>query len=83
MGHWLGCADKLSHGVIFNLSSAKVCSPAMIETYFYYDKDIWITVTDYCIHPDASEWILWFSVCYAAIMRRESFNVNALSGKLH
>ena len=37
----------LSHGVIFNLCSAKVCSPAIIETYFSYNKDICIAVTDY------------------------------------
>ena len=36
----------LSHGVIFNLGSAKLCSPAIIKTYFSYDKDIWIAVTD-------------------------------------
>ena len=37
----------LSHGVIFNL--AKVCSPAIIETNFTYDKDVWIPVTDYVL----------------------------------
>ena len=37
----------LSHGVIVNLGPAKVCSPAIIEIYFPYEKDIWITVTDY------------------------------------
>ena len=37
----------LSHGVIFNLGSAKVCSPAITETYFSFNKDIWIAVTDY------------------------------------
>ena len=36
----------LSHGVIFDLGPAKVCSPAIFETYFSYDKDIWIAVTD-------------------------------------
>ena len=36
-----------SHVVIFNLGSAKVCSLAIIETHFSYDKDIWITGTDY------------------------------------
>ena len=30
------------HGVTFNFGSAKVCSPAIFETYFSYDKDIWI-----------------------------------------
>ena len=34
----------LSHGVIFNLGSAKVCSPAIFETYFTHDKDIWIAL---------------------------------------
>ena len=40
----------LSHGVIFNLGSAKVCSPTIIETYFSHDKDIWIAVGDYCMY---------------------------------
>ena len=31
-----------SHCVIFNLGPAKVCSPAMFETSFSYDKDILI-----------------------------------------
>ena len=35
------------HGVTFNFSSAKVCSPAIFETYFSYDKDIWFAATDY------------------------------------
>ena len=43
----LGSVGMLSHGVIFNLGPAKVCSPAIIETYFSYDKYIWIAVTDY------------------------------------
>ena len=46
MGHWLGCVGMLSQGVIFNLGPAKLCSPAIIETYFSFDKDIWIAVTD-------------------------------------
>ena len=40
----------LSHGVIFNLSSAKVCSTAIIETYFSYYKRIWIAVTYYYMY---------------------------------
>ena len=40
----------LSHDVIFNLGSAKVCSPKIIETYFSYDIDIWIAVTDYYMY---------------------------------
>ena len=40
----------LSHGVIFCVSSAKVCSPAVIETDFSYYKDKWLAVTDYYIY---------------------------------
>ena len=47
MGHWLGGMPK--YGVIFNLGAAKVCSPAIIETYFSYYKDIWIAVTDFYV----------------------------------
>ena len=36
------------HGVIF--SSAKVCSPAIVETCFSLDKDIWIAATDYYMY---------------------------------
>ena len=41
-----------SYGVIFNLGLAKMCSPAIIETYFshYKDTSIWIAVTDYYMH---------------------------------
>ena len=35
------------HGVTFNFGSAKMYSPAIFETPFSYDKDIWITVIDY------------------------------------
>ena len=35
------------HGVTFNFGSAKVCSPAIFETSFSYDKDIWIAATDH------------------------------------
>ena len=38
------------HGVIFELCYVKVCLPAIAETYFSYDKDIWIAVTDYYMH---------------------------------
>ena len=34
------CRDIVHHGVTFNFGSAKVCSPAMFETSFSYDKDI-------------------------------------------
>ena len=36
----------LSLDVIFNLCSAKECLRAIIETYLFYDKGIWIAVTD-------------------------------------
>ena len=29
--------------------SAKMCSPAIFETRFSYDKDIWIAATDYYV----------------------------------
>ena len=48
-GHSLGGVG-VHHGVTFNFGSAKVCSPAIFETYFSYDKDIWIATTDYYIH---------------------------------
>ena len=37
------------HGVTLNFGSAKVCS-ATFETYFSYDKDLWITATDYYMY---------------------------------
>ena len=37
----------MHHGVTFNFGSAKACSPAIFETCFSYDKDIWIAATDY------------------------------------
>ena len=40
----------MHHGVTFNFGSAKVCSPAIFETSFSYDKDIWIAATDYYMH---------------------------------
>ena len=36
--------------VTFNLGSAKVCPPAIIDTHFSYDKDIRIAVSDYCLY---------------------------------
>ena len=36
----------LNHGVTFNLGSAKVCLPAIFETYFSHDKEILIALTD-------------------------------------
>ena len=40
----------MHHGITFNFGSAKVCSPAIFETSFSYDKDVWITATDYYKH---------------------------------
>ena len=40
----------MHHGVTFNFGSAKVCSPAIFETCFSYDKDIWIAATDYYMY---------------------------------
>ena len=37
----------MHHGVTFSFGSAKVCYPAIFETSFSYDKDIWIAATDY------------------------------------
>ena len=37
----------MHHGVTLNFGSAIVCSPAIFQTSFSYDKDIWIAVTDY------------------------------------
>ena len=37
----------MHHGATFHFGSAKVCSPAIFETHFSYDKDIWVAVTDY------------------------------------
>ena len=37
----------MHHGLTFNFGSAKVCSPAIFETFFLDDKYIWIAATDY------------------------------------
>ena len=36
------------HGMTFNFGSAKVCSPAIFETCFFYD--LWIVATNYYIY---------------------------------
>ena len=38
------------HGLIFSFHSAKVCSPAIFETFFSFDKDTWIASTDYYMY---------------------------------
>ena len=40
----------MHHGVTFNFSSAKVCSPAIFETSYSYDKYIWMAATDCYMH---------------------------------
>ena len=40
----------MHYGVTFNFGFAEVCSPTISETCFSYDKDIWITATDYCMY---------------------------------
>ena len=35
----------MHHGVTCNSGSRKVCSPAIFETCFSYNKDIWIATT--------------------------------------
>ena len=60
----------LHHVVTFNFGSAKVCSPAIFDTSFSYDKDIWISATNCYMHfyiivlfvsPDESRGYLGFS----------------------
>ena len=36
--------------MVWPFCSAKVCSAAIFETSFSYDKDIWIAATDYYMH---------------------------------
>ena len=73
MGQWLGSVGVQSHGVIFNLGSAKVCSPAMIETYISYDRYIyiWIAVTDYCMY-----FYLFVLLLLVAIIQLTSFTAS-------
>ena len=40
----------MHHGVTFTSGSAKVCSPAIFETCFSYDKDVWVAATDYYMY---------------------------------
>ena len=59
------------HGVTF--SFAKVCSPAIFETCFSYDKDLWIAATGYYMYfyvynyiPRQKSGIYWIQVRRAA-----------------
>ena len=40
----------MHHTVTVNFGSVKECSPAIFETHFSYDKDIWFAATDYYVH---------------------------------
>ena len=40
----------MHHGVTFNSGSSKVYSPAIFETFFSNDKDIWIAAIDCYMH---------------------------------
>ena len=40
----------MHHGAAFNFGSAKVGAPAILETCFSYDKDIWIAATYYYMY---------------------------------
>ena len=40
----------MHHGVTFNFGSGKVCSLAIFDTSVFYDKDFWITATDYILY---------------------------------
>ena len=40
----------MHHSVILSFGSAKVCSPAIFETFFSLDKDIWIAATNYIMY---------------------------------
>ena len=40
----------MHHGVMFYFGSAKIASPAIFETCFSFDKDIWIATTDYYMY---------------------------------
>ena len=42
-----------------------------------------IDLFSFIVSTRGIQWILWFSVRYAATARRENFGVNALRGKLH
>ena len=87
----VGDAIILSHGVIFNLGNAKVCSPAIIEPYFSYDKDIGIAVTDYYLYFSlivpfllvTTLQFLNFTASYGHIPLKHYFALQILFGPLH
>ena len=56
------------HAVTFNFGYAKVCSPALFETCFSYDQEIWIAANDYCMYFNI---IMLFSL--TAILQLKKF----------
>ena len=55
------------HGVIFSFGSAKVCSPAIFETCFSFDKDTWIASIDYYMYFNI---IVLFSIDISSLVNK-------------
>ena len=64
----------MHYGVTFNLGPAKVCSPAIFETYLSHDKDIWIAATDYYVYVNYVYIIVLFLL--TTILRLITFTVS-------
>ena len=62
----------MHHGVTFNFGSAKVCSPALFETCFSFNKDIWIAASDY----DMYFYIIFLFPLTAAIFQLINFTAS-------
>ena len=75
-------AGMLSHGMIFHLGPAKLCSPVTIETYFSYDKDIWISVSDYHIYFNLIVLFI-LVIIYRYFLSLTLFSLLVLVGPLH
>ena len=77
--------------MIFNLGSAKVCSPAIIEPYFSYDKDILIAVTHYYLYFSlivpflliTTLQFINFTASYGHFSLKHYFALQTLFGPLH
>ena len=66
----------MHHAVTFNFGSVKVCSPAIFETSFSFDKDMFITATDCYMHFYV---IMLFSIDnYSPINKLYSFMIVSL-----
>ena len=63
------------HGVTF--SFAKVCSPAIFETCFSYDKDLWIATTGYYMYFYVYNCVLSIN-SYTPINKFDSFVIFSL-----